>query len=78
MLQTSALLILWLAACALLPAQLAGWATPALQNARVVVALPVQAPPLPAAVQMTELRISGLDQHSVTKFFSAKPQAQTK
>lgn len=66
MLQTSSPLILWLAACALLPGQLEGWIAPSHQNAQgVAKALPVQAPLLPAAVQMTALGISDLGRHSV-------------
>ncbi|MBG6072608.1 hypothetical protein IWX87_002372 [Polaromonas sp. CG_9.7] len=66
MLQTSSPLILWLAACVLLPGQLEGWAAPSHQNAQGVArALPVQAPLLPAAVQMTALGISELGRRSV-------------
>jgi hypothetical protein len=74
MLRTSSLLMLWLAACALVPAHLPGWASSTLQDARMVaVVLPVPAPPLPAAVQVTALRVSDLDRHGIVKFFSAKP-----
>jgi hypothetical protein len=74
MLQTSSLLMLWLAACTLVPAHLASWATSTLQDAHMVAtALPVPAPPLPKAVQVTALRVSDLDRHGIVKFFSAKP-----
>ncbi|WP_156955520.1 hypothetical protein [Polaromonas glacialis] len=67
MLQTTSLLILWLAACALLPARLVSWAMPpTLPGAREAAKpLPIQATTLPAAVQMTALGISDLGRHSV-------------
>lgn len=78
MLQTSCLLILWLAACALLPARVVSWATSPRQDARMAAkAHTLQAAAWPT-VQMTELRVTGSEPHSEGNFFSSKPQAVNK
>lgn len=68
MLQTSALLIVWLAACALLPARLAGWVAPARDDARAAARL--------LAVHAPLLAGSAADDAASERGFGATPRSE--